>query len=505
MKSHISFLLLVIISGTACAEYTLNSIPTDFVLSYEATQRADTQDDLGLLGTSMNFNVYNGLYIGPSIYSAIQSDLGGLFVIGANTGYKHSLYDKLWGDIGYFAGGGGAHNDVNPDFSGFMSRSHIGMEYHFTYVELGLQYVYLNYPGYGIHDYHVAFTFSVPGHILMGDPSYRGTSATSLDGIFSNQGINFYRIFLSMFQESYYLHNAKDENGDDLNDTMQLAGAKGGVFLTPSIYLGITTSGAYDSSKSGYMDFFTLLGYQHHLSPKLFYTVEGAIGSGGGGNTDTGSGLMYKPSVGLGYSLTQALALILEGGYIIAPSGEFQGTVTSLSLNYQFYNASPESFVSNIGDGYYTFSGWKISAQTETYHNPQRLSESSTVEDIDMAVIEISHEINDTWLVKGQAAGAYGGNAGSYATGLIGAGVQSPLWHDMRLLSNFFIGAAGGGDVDVGRGAIYQPEAGVSYDITPYISLTAKIGRIRSIDGALDATTYSAGIVFNFTSLQEGI
>lgn len=504
MKSYLPAFILSILGTAAYAQYTLSPTATDFVLSYENIHRGSDQTDLGLFGANINFNLYKNFYAGPSIYGAMQGDLGGLFVIGGNTGYKHHLYQGLWLDTGYFAGGGGARNN-NPNFSGFMSRSHLGLFYNFTYFELGAEYAHVNYPGYSIDNYQWAFTFSIPGNILLGDPSYQGYSTTSLENIFSEQGINFYRTFIGMYQESYYLHNAKDTHGADLNDTMQLAGVKGGVFLNPYLYLGISTAGAYDSSKNGYMDFFTVLGFRHYLSKQLFYSLEAAVGAGGGGSTDTGNGFMYKPSVGLGYSFTPAFSLLLEGGYLNAPDGNFEGPFTAVNISYQFFNAGPESFSTNLGNGQYTFVGWSMSGQTERYMHPQRSSPSIKTENIDMAVIELSRSINDTWLIKGQAAGAYGGNAGSYATGMIGPGIQSPRWHSFRAIGDVLVGAAGGGAVDVSRGAVYQPEAGLSYDVTSHLSLVAKMGRIKALDGGLDATTYNAGIEFHFTTLEEGV
>jgi hypothetical protein len=484
--------------------FSLTPIPTDFELSYESLKRNDGNADLGLLGTSINFNLYKGLYLGPSIYGAMEGNLGGLFVIGANAGFKYNVYQNWWLDTGYFAGGGGGQN-VSDDPSGFMSRSHVGLSYNFRYFELGLEYSDVNYPDYAISSRQIAFIFSIPGTLLIGSPSYQGSSTTSLEDVFSSRGLNFYRTFIGVYQESYFLNNSTDTEGNELNDTMQLVGAKGGVFLNPNIYLGLSTSGAYDSSKNGYMDFYTLIGYQKYFARQFFYNLEANIGAGGGGNTDTGTGLIYKSSVGIGYNIFPSLSLLLEGGYLTAPSGSFEAPFTSLGLYYQFFNAGPETFSSDMGNGQYTFEGWSISSQTETYLNPQRSNSTRNVENIDLAVIEMSKAMNETFLIKGQAASAYGGNAGSYATGMIGPGMQSPAWHGFKLSSDVLVGAAGGGAIDVGRGAIYQPEAGISFDVTPYFSLIAKAGRIRAFDNGLDATTYNLGLVFNFTTLQEGI
>lgn len=504
MKSYPLIAVFLFSCTPLFAQYSLNSVPTDLKFSYDDLKRDDGNPNLGLLGTSINFNLYKGFYLGPSIYSAMGGDLGGLFVIGANAGFKHALYKGLSIDTGYFAGGGGGQN-VSSSPSGFMSRAHAGLSYNFRYFELGVEYADVNYPDYGISDRQFALTFSIPGTLLVGSPEYQGESTTNLDNVFSSRGLNFYRMFIGMYQESYFLDKSKDTQGNELNDTMQLVGAKGGVFMNPNIYLGLSTGGAYDSSKNGYMDFYMILGVQKYFTERFFYNIEGDIGSGGGGNTDTGTGIIYKSSLGLGYSFVPAFSLMLEGGYLTAPNGNFEGPFTSLGLYYQFFNSGPQTFTSDAGNGHYTFEGWSISGQTERYMNPQRSSVSREGENIDLAVIEFIKDINTTFSIKGQAASAYGGNAGSYATGMIGPGAQTPSWHGFRLMTDVLVGAAGGGAMAVDSGAVYQPEAGISFDITPYVSLIAKTGRIMAINGGLDATTYNAGIVFNFTNLQEGI
>lgn len=504
MKSHFLVATLCLMCAPLYAQYSLTPIPTEFKLSYDNLKRDDGNPNLGLLGTHINFNLYKGFYLGPSLYSAMGGDLGGLFVIGANAGYKHPIYKGLSIDTGYFAGGGGGQN-VNEDPSGFMSRAHLGLSYNFRYFELGVEYADVNYPDYGISDREFSLTFSIPGTLLVGSPNYQDTSTTDLSGIFSSRGLNFYRMFIGMYQESYFLNNSTDTNGNELSDTMQLVGAKGGAFINPNIYLGFSSAGAYDSSKNGYMDFYMMLGFQKYFTHQFFYNIEADVGAGGGGSTDTGTGLIYKSSIGLGYSFLPAFSLLLEGGYLTAPNGNFEGPFASLGLYYQFFNSGPQSFTSDIGNGHYTFEGWNISAQTERYINPQRSSSSRQVEDIDLAVIELSKAINKTFSITGQAASAYAGNAGSYATGMVGPSVHSPSWHGLSLTSDLLIGAAGGGGMDVDSGAVYQPEVGVVFDVTPYISLIAKAGRIIAINGGLDATSYSAGIVFNFTNLQEGV
>lgn len=510
MKFYSLIALLCISSSALYAQeapvpYELSPIATAFTLSYENLRRSDGESDLGLLGTNMNFNVYKNFYAGPSIYGAASGDLGGLFVVGGNAGLRHHLYEGLWLDTGYFVGGGGGPGSNNAsDASGFMSRAHLGLAYDFKYFQLGIEYADVNYPDYGINDRHWAFTLTMPGMLLAGNPFYQGESTDALDDIHSSRGISFYRTFLGMYEETYSLDNSKNTDDEELNGTMQLIGVKGGVFLNQDIYLGVSTGASYYSSAGKYMDFYTLLGYKKYFTARFFYDIEAAVGVGGGSDLNTGSGLIYKSSVGLGYAFTPAFSAEIDGGYLTAPSGDFETPFASLGIYYQFLNAGQQGFISDVGNDHFTFSGWNVSAQNETYLHPQRDNNTVETQDINLAVIEMTRAINKTVLLKGQIASAYAGNAGGYASALFGPGLQSPLWHKFRITSDLLVGAGGGGGMDIDNGGIYQPEIGISFDITPHISLVAKTGRVLAIDGGLNAETYNAGIVFNFTTLQEG-
>ena len=64
--------------------------------------------------------------------------------------------------------------------------------------------------------------------------------------------------------------------------------------------------------------------------------AEALLGAAGGGSLNVGSGLVAQHNVGLGYQLTPALSVILTGGQIASPNGDFRANVVGASLGYRF-------------------------------------------------------------------------------------------------------------------------------------------------------------------------
>ncbi|NIQ94864.1 MAG: hypothetical protein GWO11_03910 [Desulfuromonadales bacterium] len=89
----------------------------------------------------------------------------------------------------------------------------------------------------------------------------------------------------------------------------------------------------------------------------------------------------------------------------------------------------------------------------------------------------------------GQAAGAYEGDAGGYASGLVGPGYQWNLSPGsvFAFRSEILLGAGGGGGLDVGGGMVVQPAVGLSYCPTSSVSAGLTLGHIFAPDGNLDS------------------
>ena len=60
------------------------------------------------------------------------------------------------------------------------------------------------------------------------------------------------------------------------------------------------------------------------------------IGAGGGGGVDSGSALMYKPSVGLIYNLSKDFSLETGIGKVISKNGNLDANFLEASLVWRF-------------------------------------------------------------------------------------------------------------------------------------------------------------------------
>jgi hypothetical protein len=72
-------------------------------------------------------------------------------------------------------------------------------------------------------------------------------------------------------------------------------------------------------------------------TPKFY--AEMLVGAGGGGGIDTGSALLFKPSIGLEFQLTPSLSLQTGLGRVISKSGNLDSSFPEANLVYRFGTA----------------------------------------------------------------------------------------------------------------------------------------------------------------------
>lgn len=63
------------------------------------------------------------------------------------------------------------------------------------------------------------------------------------------------------------------------------------------------------------------------------------IGAGGGGSVDSGDGLLYKPSIGLEYNLSENFAIQAGLGKVISSGGNLDSTFMESNLVWRFGTA----------------------------------------------------------------------------------------------------------------------------------------------------------------------
>ena len=139
---------------------------------------------------------------------------------------------------------------------------------------------------------------------------------------------------------------------------------------------------------------------------------------------------------------------------------------------------------------------WRFRNAYQWYFNAQRKGGSSR--DMQLFGGKIDWFGGDWWYLTGQGLIAYGGGAGGYSEGHLGAGLFGPKWKNWQLYSEMLIGVGGGGGVDNDSSFLYKPSVGLGYNLNNDFSFQAGIGKVISKEGNLDAKTLDFSLVWRF-------
>ena len=209
--------------------------------------------------------------------------------------------------------------------------------------------------------------------------------------------------------------------------------------------------------------------------------------------------MVAKAIVGVDYDLTSSLKLELEGGRIQS-TDSFSANFYGLNIGYLLGEISTGRRGQAWQDGAETrLAKWRLAGGLYTNMDAARKNGSSS--DLSLVGLKIEKFLTESVYLTGQAQGAFTGDAGGYAVGLIGAGWEIPLRKDRRLSLNVELaaGAAGGGGVDVAGGAVIQPQLGLTWRLNDQFSACLEAGRIKALDGELDSNVVGVGLMIEFS------
>ena len=117
---------------------------------------------------------------------------------------------------------------------------------------------------------------------------------------------------------------------------LQLLGLQVNFDLNTTFYLIGEVGFAYDGKSGGYAHGMAGIGVYspYFLKNKVRAHFEAMAGAAGGAGVDTGEGIVIRPSIGLSYTLTNAVSLQSSIGKFITPFGELKSTNISIGLSF---------------------------------------------------------------------------------------------------------------------------------------------------------------------------
>ncbi len=441
---------------------------------------------MGLAGLTELLNVGGEWWVGPGAYGAATGKRGGLFVPGFEGAWSHPFSDWLAVDAGVFMGGGGGA--AAPVGGGLMLRPHLDLVFRFPGFYTGPTWSKVWFPSGQINSNQVGWMINVDSSFRYRPAAFSGTAT---DGSATGLGFDHIDAMVTMAKP----RGSLTTSGQPLTQRIGLVGLRAERIVDGPLWAGIETAGAASGGVAGYAEVLGTAGLRWPvIGDRLSLGVRASAGLGGGGNVNTGGGILLKTAAGATLRLTDTLGIGAELGVVDAPRGHYKAATAAVSLNW-----SLDVPAADLGDWSNTRPGtptrMEFGAGVERYRAARKDGGARPLEAV---VLQVNRFVTPNVYVTGQAHSAYAGGAGAYSVGLFGLGAQLPVTPRLRLGAEALAGAAGGGGVDTQGGAIVQARAYADAALTDSLSLRIGAGKIKSVHGGLDAPVVDVALVFRF-------
>lgn len=484
--------------------------PGFFRFNFDSIKMPNNIQNMGLLGVSYLAELNPYVYAGIGTYGSITGTQGGLFVLGLEGGLHYEFAQNWWADAGMYAGGGGGRSSLVG--GGLMLRPHIGVEYDFDYARIGLHYSYITFPSGKIHSKQFGIDLDIPFDFYYVNPCHYRCGLFNYSDIKLPCGefLDFDKNDFGILLQAYFQNkDTKNVEGQIQNGTIGLVGAELDHYFTKYAFWYVKGAGAFRGIPNGYMDILGGLGYHWSWSgsPNEFALVpQLGVGAGGGGNVDTGGGVLIQPQLGVEIPITSNFAARVSGGYLWSPKGQMRSYTLTGTLLYHLNIAtgscSPPCMLARC----FNIQGWRVNLFNQTYARPQRTSFSYR-SPINLFALQIDQMFSPYFFLSYQGSFAYSGkHAGGYATGMIGPGIQSDEFcnRHVRAFAEILAGAGGGGNLAMGGGALIEPVVGLHFAVNPCMGLQASVGQVKALHHNLNTPVVNLGLTFSFGTLNSG-
>jgi len=451
-------------------------------------------EKLGMLGGEMLFDVGDKLRLGGGAYGAVRGARGGFITLGAAAELRRRITPSWVGHAGLYAGAGGGRGSNALTGGGLMLRGDVGMSYETgRYGNLGVGISHTNFPSGLIRSTQPYVQYEYPFHTLLGQgwnaaPSTR--SAAWPDAAAGYRVVRAEAYEFALVGRTYTIPaKVVQDNGLPQHASMHLLGIEWLSYQDDHWFLKLESEGALGGQSNGYMQILAGGGYRLAVSSGTAIKLHAAAGPAGGGQVDSGGGLLLDAGIALQQQIARRMSMELSLGAVRAPSASFQARSAGLKLNYQF--GLPELAASPVRlDALKEFEPrhlrLRLASQTYLKADPQWRG-SFAERPVSNLGVQLDYFVSPQIYLTGQGLAAYAGQAGGYMTGQVGMGRQWPLSADWSVEAEALLGAAGGGGLAVGGGLVGQANGNIVYRMSDAWSLLGTVGRVESPRGNFKA------------------
>ena len=249
------------------------------------------------------------------------------------------------------------------------------------------------------------------------------------------------------------------------------------------------------------MDLFLGAGYHFSFNKnRTNILTKFGMGAGGGGGVSSQGGFLIYPDLSIEQHITNNTYLSINKGFLMSPNSFFKTSTLGIGLKY-YSNINGISEKSKDKKG--IFKGVEVIVKQDAYLNAKRIS--NPTEDLHQISLQLNYHLNKNIYLAGQTSFANFGNAGAYAEGVVGFGVQSNYFFNTKI--NMFLqslaGGAGGGNISTGEGLIIKPSMGLNYQVNSSISIRVATGYVKTLVGELSSPFFNLGISYRLAFLTS--
>ncbi|MDR7269502.1 hypothetical protein J2X20_002131 [Pelomonas saccharophila] len=434
---------------------------------------------------------------GPGVYGAAKGNYGGIFTVGFTGQRRWRLNSNTHLAASLYVGAGGGLSTQQLRFGGgLMLRPELSLrtEVGAWYTGVGLSQI--RFPSGNVKS-GVGLSFTLGR--AMSFASFSPDDAGRRGRASQRTGLQFDEVSLMGGYESPRSVSI-DRNGERRTRRVGKAGAELRQYIVDGSWWGIEAAGGAQGGADGYMEVLGQIGQDWALgSPRLRVGGQVGVGLAGGGNLDTGSGLLLRAGPTLRWITPWGPSLRLDAGLTHAPQGNYSARFVRAAISMPL-DQTPVLYADDSGG---TVRVQQLGASV--MHLPRVRFKDGRREAVSHLAINMSREFTLSLYGTAQAGSAAAGHAGAYSFGLIGLGVQSaPLWSGMRVGAEWLVGAAGGGGVQVGGGAVTQAELWAQWRVGERLRLRTGLGEFRTMRGHNQSTpVIHVGLNYAFGTLQR--
>lgn len=407
----------------------------------------------------------------------------------------------MYTDIGFhFGGGGGA---AAHDGGGAFILPHANIGYNFKNFSINFGWSYVNFFDGGLiknHQFNIGIEVPLNYHYADYSNLEKEYSLLSLKN--TNWENLSSKISLLMHLNNL---NARGRSQNTLGNqydtaTINLAGFELAWYFTKNWFSYVKVDGAYNGIPGGYMDVFLGAGYLQKLNNnKTHILLKFAGGAGGGGGVETSGGFLIQPDISLEQRLFNDVFLALNAGLVMTPNSDFFSNSYGVGLKYY---AEKDGIISkNKSYNSAKYKGTSVAVTQEIYFKPER--NNSTIENMQQISLQLNFNVNKHIYVAGQTSFANFGDAGAYAEGIVGLGLQTNfITNRFKFFGQILGGAAGGGGISTGQGLIIKPSIGLDIKLNNTLNFRTASGYVNAIGGSLGNLFFNAGLNYNISFLK---